>query len=329
MFALADGFGFAELVKQSIRRFVIAGIQQCHCLIQLLLWDDNRRQHNYKCDTGDDNRCNDCNGSLTLLSSLFRSYTSFLSPAFTFETICVFLCFDLFDLSLTDVDLLVGILPPRDRTERFDCRFVPAYSVSSHLRPGVSVDGVLAANLGAFKALLGKGVRVHKIGYCFERFRHRLICCFAVRRIHGFQSAVIDPGQPLVFVPFVDMRDTAVQLVLERFIAEADGFLEVVASVEWLLAIGEILLSADMKFCHQLAQICLSVLRVKIKHLLTKIVGFRPFSILQKHESASKKRISVCITGIDYNRFPRGSLWLIRLGDLFNTTNQVLHEAEL
>ena len=125
------------------------------------------------------------------------------------------------------------------------------------------------------------------------------------------------------------MRDTAVQLVLERFIAEADGFFEVVASVEWLLAIGEILLPADMKFCHQLAQICLSVLRVKIKHLLTKIVGFRPFSILQKHESASKKRISVCITGIDYNRFPRGSLRLIRLGDLFDTTNQVLHKAEL
>ena len=84
-----------------------------------------------------------------------------------------------------------------------------------------------------------------------------------------------------------------------------------------------------IKTAHSLCKISLAVFGVYIEHLLGVLVRALPFAVLQKHESASKKRISVCITGIDYNRFPRGSLWLIRLGDLFNTTNQVLHEAEL
>ena len=62
--------------------------------------------------------------------------------------------------------------------------------------------------------------------------------------------------------------------LLELIITEPHSFLIVIAFIKRLLAIRQFLLVSNMKFCHQFAKICLSILRIQIENLFTINIRF-------------------------------------------------------
>ena len=162
-----------------------------------------------------------------------------------------------------------------------------------------------------------------------ERVRCGFIRRFRICSVHSRNRAVIYTGQACVFVALVDMCNIAAHFGFQLIITEAKDFAVVFSVVKGICAIRQLLAAPDLQVSHQLAEICLSILGIDIKHLFAIYVRVLPFSVLKEQECSFKQRHYVGVAGADYDRFFYRRFLFVRFCNLFNTSNQILHKAEL
>ncbi len=83
----------------------------------------------------------------------------------------------------------------------------------------------------------------------------------------------------------------------------------------------------NLQFRHQLAEICLSILRILVKHFLTVRISFVPVAVFKEHEGAFQERVDAA-TAVDHNRLTYVCGCAVGR-NLLDAPDQVLHEPEL
>ena len=116
---------------------------------------------------------------------------------------------------------------------------------------------------------------------------------------------------------------------LELLVAEAQYLSIVLSAVKRLGAIRQLPAGPHLQVCHQLAEISLRVPRVDIENFFAIDVCVLPFAVFKEKERSFKKRGNVSVSRADDNGFFDSRLRFIRLGNLLDAADKILHEAEL
>ena len=230
---------------------------------------------------------------------------------------------------MTLYDLIVRV-PPAVYALEFSYRsLIAPNGVCGHFFYRTVVYRVLAALLGFCKALLPLFIGVLEVANTLKFFRRRIEAVFRGGKIHVIESAVINSVLAGIFVALVDVGDMADEGVGQRRVTEAHSLLEAAAAVKGLGAVGEPGLLSDVQLRHQLSEIRLRVSRIGIQNPLTIFICTLPVAVLQKHKGAIQQCRQICIAAAHDHTLLDRRLGRVRLRDLLDAADQVLHEAEL
>ena len=147
------------------------------------------------------------------------------------------------------------------------------------------VYSVLAALFRFFKALPALFIGIHEAVNAFEFLRRRFKFFFCVGVLHVNYGASINSRQAVTFITLIYMIAITLEFIDKLLIAKAHDLFEIIVAVKRLLAIFEVFLPANTALCHELAEVCLRIFGILIKHLFAILICFFPVPVLKEHES--------------------------------------------
>ena len=150
-----------------------------------------------------------------------------------------------------------------------------------------------------------------------------------IERLHGF---IVLTLLAILLIAFLDCFVVALQRSLKLFICKAQCLRIVSAAFNWLGLVLQVAFLADLQFGHQLTDIGTGIACIDIQRLLAEIICLGPLAILQSHEGTIQQCSSIAsiCSGRCLNNYRLLSCRRFLLtGDLLDTVDQILHEAQL
>ena len=191
------------------------------------------------------------------------------------------------------------------------------------------VYSVLAALFRFFKALPALFIGVHEAVNAFEFLRRRFKFFFCVGVLHVNYGASINSRQAVIFITLIYMIAITLEFIDKLLIAETNDLFEIAAVIKRFSAIFEVFLPANTALGHKLAEVCLRIFGIDIKHLFAVFIRFFPLSVLKEHKCALQKRLDRAAAAVHNNGLFDRSLRFIYRGYFSDAAYKILHEAEL
>ena len=191
------------------------------------------------------------------------------------------------------------------------------------------VYSVLAALFRFFKALPALFIGVHEAVNAFEFLRRRFKFFFCVGVLHVNYGASINSRQAVIFITLIYMIAITLEFIDKLLIAETNDLFEIAAVIKRFSAIFEVFLPANTALGHKLAEVCLRIFGILIKHLFAVFIRFFPLSVLKEHKCALQKRLDRAAAAVYNNGLFDRSLRFIYRGYFSDAAYKILHEAEL